>query len=455
MPALWIALRRSSLPETYDFVIIGSGIGGLLTAGLLARDGYSLIVLEKLSFFGGKYTSIKHNGVEVPTAAHHMLPHGFNGHIYRICRELGINVRLIPCKPPMIWKLNGRDYIFPLKVSEYFRWRWRFPVLNKILTKRENAKFLSYLLLYKLGYRIDGDPSVKELLELFTKNPIFHQAVNKTIQYALGVRYDETPAREILRTFREYNFAMECVVDGGVKSIISGLVNYLRLKNCLLKNRAMVKNIIVKNGRAEAVLLENGEEIKARFGIVSNAGIRNTYNMIDDKHKVSSEFFKKMERSIPAWGANHIFITERPVLNQGGVIIPVEKEFIAGVTEPTFESPSIGENKKTLVLAYQVIYKDKDIDLQLSEGKKEFLQLCKERDGEYILSVFRDDYPGTEMAAVKGQVYDERFKHDEAGIKGLWNIGLETSGRGVAGELIGHSVRILYRKIKDSVKNAP
>ncbi len=442
------------MPEIYDFIIIGSGIGGLLTAGLLAKDGHSLIVLEKLSFFGGKYTSIRHKGVEVPTAAHHMLPHGFNGHIYRICMELGINLRLISSKPPLIWKLNGRDYIFPLKVNEYFRWRWRFPVLNKILTKRENAKFFSYLLLYKLGYRIGGDPSVKELLELFTKNELFHKAVDKTIQYALGVRYDETPAREILRTFREYNFAMECVVDGGVKSIISGLVNYLRSKNCLLKNRSTVKNIIINNGRAQGVLLHSGEEIRTRFGIVSNAGIRNTYNMIDDKGKVKSEFLKKLERSIPAWGANHILITEGSVLNQGGVIIPVETEFIAGITEPTFESPSIGGNKKTLVLAYQVLNRNRDIDSQLSEGKKEFLKLCKERDGEYILSVFRDDYPGTEMAAVKGQVYDERFKHEEAGIEGLWNIGLETIGRGIAGELIGHSVRILYSKIKDSVKNA-
>jgi hypothetical protein len=441
------------LPEKYDFIIIGSGIGGLLTAGLLARDGYSVAVLEKLSFFGGKYTSIKHNGVEVPTAAHHMLPHGYNGHIYKICRELGIDLKLIPCRPPMLWKLNRKDYIFPLKIKEYFRWRWNYPVLNKILTKKENSKFLSYLLLYKIGYRIGGDPTVKELLDLFTKNEAFHKAVNKTIQYALGVTYDRTPAAEILRTFREYNYSMECVVDGGVKSIISGLVKYLRSKNCVLKNRAEVKQLIIKNDYADGVRLSDGYEIYARYGIVSNAGIRNTYNIIDDKQKIKKEFLNKMERALPAWGANHILITDSSVLNQGGVIIPVESEFISGITEPTFESPSIGGNKKTLVLGYQVIKIDGDIDLQLDKGKEEFLNLCKNHDGEYILSVFRDNYPGTEMAAVKGQVFNQRFQHDEAGIRGLWNIGLETFGRGIAAELIGHSVRILYSRIKDSLKD--
>lgn len=441
------------MPEIYDFIIIGSGIGGLLTAGLLARDGYSLIVLEKLSFFGGKYTSIKHNGVEVPTAAHHMLPHGYNGHIYGICRELGINIKLIPFTPPIIWKLKGRDYIFPLKINEYFRWRWNYPVLNKILKKKENVKFLSYLLLYKIGYRIGGEPTVKELLGLFTNNEIFHKAVNKTIQYALGVGYEQIPAGEILRIFREYNFTMECVVDGGVKSIISGFVNYLRSKGCILKNLAKVEKIIVKNDSVYSVLLHDGHEICARYGIVSNAGIRNTYNMIDDKQKINKGFLNKMERSIPAWGANHILITNNSVLNQGGVIIPVETEFISGITEPTIESPSIGGNKKTLVVAYQAIEMGKNIDFQLCKGKEAFINLCKNQDGEYIMSVFRDNYPGTEMAALKGQVYEQRFGHDEAGIKGLWNIGLETFGRGIAGELIGHSARILYSKIKDSVRN--
>jgi phytoene dehydrogenase-like protein len=439
------------LQEKYDFIIIGSGIGGLLTAGLLARDGYSIAVLEKLSFFGGKYTSIKHNGVEVPTAAHHMLPHGYNGHIYRICQELGISIKLIPCQPPIIWKIGRRDYIFPLKVNEYFKWRWRFPVLNKILKKRENAIFLFYLLLYKLGYRIGGDPTVKELLEMFTQNTVFHRAVNKTIQYALGVKYDSVPAAEILRTFREYNYSMEAVVDGGVKSIITGLVNYLRSKGCTIKNRCEVKKIIITDGRADRVILNDGTPLFARMGIVSNAGIKNTFNMIDDKQKVNRSFIHKMERAVPAWGVNHILIADKPVVNRGGVIIPVETEYIAGITEPTYESPSIGGNKKTLVLAYQVIDRNGNIDIQLEKGKEEFLHLCRGAEGEYIMSVFRDNYPGTEMAAEKGQVYEQRFGHDEMGIIGLWNIGLETFGRGIAGELIGHSVRILYNRIKEQI----
>lgn len=439
------------MQEKYDFIIIGSGIGGLLTAGLLARDGYKLLVLEKLSFFGGKYTSIKYKGAEVPTAAHHMLPHGYNGQIYGICKELGINIKLIPCRPPICWRVDGREFIFPLKVHEYFLWRWNYPVLNKILTKRENIKFLTYLLLYKLGYRIGGDPTVKELLELFTRNETFHRAVNKTIQYALGITYDQTPAAEILRTFRQYQYSMECVVDGGVKSIITGLVNYLRSRNCVLKNRAEVKKILLKDERAHGVVTQNGDEFIVKMGIISNAGIRNTYNIIENKEMIHPGFVEKLQRAVPAWGVNHILITDKGVLGKGGVIIPVNTERIAGITEPTVESPSIGNNKKSLVLAYQVLDRNSPIEEQLIEGKKEFLELCKNIDGEYIMSIFKDNYPGTELAGIKGQVFDRRFRHNEAGIKGLWNIGLETVGRGIAAELIGDSVRVLYKELKETL----
>jgi len=440
--------RKRFLAEETDYIIIGSGIGGLLAGGLLSRDGWSVTVLEKLSFFGGKYTSISHNGTEIPTAAHHMLPHGAKGSIYGILSELGIQVRLIRCRPPITWMLGGRSYIFPVKINEYLRLRWTYPVLNKILTKRENAGFLLYLLLYKLGYRISDEPSVKDLLNLFTDNKSFHRAVDKAVQYSLGVRYDLTPAAELLRTFRMYDYTMECVVDGGLKSLISGIVRYLRDRNSTLRNNAAVSKIITESGRVRGVLLQSGETIMAKKGIISNAGIRHTYEILDDKGSIQKEFIEKMTRAIPAWGVNHLILTDKPMLNKSGVIIPVEAEYIAGMTEPTRESPSISKEKKSMVIAYQVLERSENIDMQLTKGREEFLRLCDNPDGEYMMSVFWNDYPCTEMAAIAGQVFDQRFRHDEAGIKGLWNIGIETVGRGIAAELIGHSVRLLIEKIK-------
>ena len=65
--------RAVELAQRYDVVIIGAGIGGLMTAAGLARAGKKVLVLEQLSFVGGKYTHLdaqglrhQHGGLDLP-----------------------------------------------------------------------------------------------------------------------------------------------------------------------------------------------------------------------------------------------------------------------------------------------------------------------------------------------------------------------------------------------------
>lgn len=41
------AYKARKVPPDTDYVVIGSGIGGLYCAGLLARSGYKVVVLEQ------------------------------------------------------------------------------------------------------------------------------------------------------------------------------------------------------------------------------------------------------------------------------------------------------------------------------------------------------------------------------------------------------------------------
>ena len=51
-------------------VIIGGGIGGLVTGALLAKGGYKVTVLEKNAIIGGGLQTFKRNGVGFPTGMH-------------------------------------------------------------------------------------------------------------------------------------------------------------------------------------------------------------------------------------------------------------------------------------------------------------------------------------------------------------------------------------------------
>ena len=56
----------------YDIIIIGSGLGGLKTAYILAKEGYNICVLEQGSQFGGAIQNFSREGVIFDTGAHYV-----------------------------------------------------------------------------------------------------------------------------------------------------------------------------------------------------------------------------------------------------------------------------------------------------------------------------------------------------------------------------------------------
>jgi len=48
--------------ESYDVIVIGAGFGGSACAGLLAKDGLRVLLLEKNKQAGGKAMSLSKNG---------------------------------------------------------------------------------------------------------------------------------------------------------------------------------------------------------------------------------------------------------------------------------------------------------------------------------------------------------------------------------------------------------
>src|SRR5690554_7761331 len=70
--------------DKYDVVIIGSGLGGLVSAIILAKEGYSVCVLEKNQQFGGNLQTFVRNKTIFDTGVHYIggLSEGQNLHHY-------------------------------------------------------------------------------------------------------------------------------------------------------------------------------------------------------------------------------------------------------------------------------------------------------------------------------------------------------------------------------------
>ena len=78
------------LEKQYDFIIVGSGIGGLSSAVVLAKNGYSVLVLEKNNQIGGALQVFSRDKCIFDTGVHYIggLDKGEN--LYRMFKYLGI-----------------------------------------------------------------------------------------------------------------------------------------------------------------------------------------------------------------------------------------------------------------------------------------------------------------------------------------------------------------------------
>ena len=94
----------------YDVAIIGAGIGGLTAASLLTQSGYKVLVVEQVSFVGGRGSTLEYKGFKLPT--------GFvwaSDEIHgALCRELGVPLELHVLEPSYFYLLGGKYYEAPI-----------------------------------------------------------------------------------------------------------------------------------------------------------------------------------------------------------------------------------------------------------------------------------------------------------------------------------------------------
>ena len=74
--------------ENFDAIIIGSGIGGLVTASQLAAKGAEVLVLEKYIIPGGSGGSFKRNGYTFDVGASMIFGFGDKGYTNLLTRAL-------------------------------------------------------------------------------------------------------------------------------------------------------------------------------------------------------------------------------------------------------------------------------------------------------------------------------------------------------------------------------
>ena len=106
--------RDSRDSRDYDVVVIGAGLGGLLSGAQFLRRGQRVAIVERLTHPGGRFTAKTFHGAQVSTGAVHMLPFGTNGELAAMLRALGVPHHIHDSEVFASFHVRGRQLRLPL-----------------------------------------------------------------------------------------------------------------------------------------------------------------------------------------------------------------------------------------------------------------------------------------------------------------------------------------------------
>jgi phytoene dehydrogenase-like protein len=318
----------------YDVIVIGGGHNGLTNAAYLARAGKKVLVLERRHVLGGAAVT-----EEV-----------FPGFKFSVCsyvvsllrpeiiRDLDLprhGLEILPLDgtfTPMpngdyLWRVNdhgktrreiARHSRLDAEAYEEFgkamqaMCRFVKPILSMVPPEPTTLNPRELMKLLFIGKRFQGLASEDKYnqVQLMTMSAVdfldqwFETDVLKATMSAsgiigtfLGVRSPGTAyvllhhyMGEIDGAFRSWGFAR-----GGTGAISNAIADAAREAGAEIRTQAPIAKIVIKSGRAQGVVLANGDEIQGDV-ISSSVDPRNTFLRFIEEGQLPDEFLEDVRR---------------------------------------------------------------------------------------------------------------------------------------------------------------
>ena len=297
---------------SYDTIIIGTGLGGLVCGYMLAKDGRKVLLLEKNAQIGGCLQTFRRFGVKFDTGMHYVGGLDEGQIMYQFFDQLNLlkDVRLSRLDKDGFdrFSIAGKEYRFAADYEHFVeKLSQQFPSCKQDLQTyvqriREIAESSP---LYDLNKAGDSSylespylhSSVNELLSTITDKKLLQNVLAGNLPLYAGVR-DKTPAYVYALISNSYIQSAWRIV-GGSDSIAQSLANSIRSFGGDILTQSEVKRILCDDTKATAVELSNGEHYEAS-NFISDIHPQALIPLIDSKliRPVYRERVQQMENTV-------------------------------------------------------------------------------------------------------------------------------------------------------------
>ncbi|HQU82104.1 MAG TPA: phytoene desaturase family protein [Pyrinomonadaceae bacterium] len=278
-------------------VIIGAGIGGLGTAGLFAKKGYQVTVLEKNEHLGGRANIFEHNGFRYDMGpSWYLAPDIFEHYFNLVGEKVSDHLDLVKLSPSyrIFFRNNGDNVDITSNIEQDTA---TFEAIEKGSGEKLKAylrqseyqyevatqhfMFKNYDTIFDFfnkrvmteGQKLSVFSKMHNFVSKFFKTKKLQQIMEYTMVF-LGTSPYEAPALYNLMSHMDFNQGV-FYPQGGFYELIKALANIAEKNGADLRTNCEVAEILVEKGETRGVKLKNGEIIEAEI-VISNADMQFT-----------------------------------------------------------------------------------------------------------------------------------------------------------------------------------
>ncbi len=300
-------------------------MGGITAATILAKKGYSVLLLEASHVAGGCSSSYYRKGFIFESGATTLIGFDENQPLRELEKLVDVKIPKEPLSPPMVVHQNGKKIVrwqdkkqwiqevvkhYGEEVEQTKFWNlifrvsdivWKAALMNKTFPPNRLAEWLDLLRndfrdVWILPYAFR---SVKQTAAgIGISNPEFFRFLDEQLMITAQASSEETPFLFAAPAL-SYTNSTNYYVPGGLIEMVNTLINQFKEFGGEFRNREAVQSIEKKNGQYRVAAGKNNVYIAET--VVSNLPV---WNMTDiTQGRMADYFSEEAQKYSEAWGA--------------------------------------------------------------------------------------------------------------------------------------------------------
>jgi phytoene dehydrogenase-like protein len=381
-------------PSQYDVIVIGAGLGGLLSAAQFLRRGRRVLVLERLSHPGGRFTAKTFRGAQVSTGAVHMLPFGTNGELANMLRALAIPHRIHDSEVFGSFHVRGQQYVTRSMLQ-----------LARVFGPRQFAQTLqlAIAMLLRQPRPDERDLTYREWLDsriTRKSSPELYAFFERICHFSVSIDLDDITYGEVIETMKNmFRYGPPGIVDGGCAALTGELERRVLAAGGeiwleqdaleVLNDGATVTGVRVRDRKS------GDERGLCAPMVISNIGPEATSRLtgMNGQPDIKEE---AQDGKRVASGLKVHLLSDDSIIPHKGIMYCLDTRRIAGIVQPSNSDRRLAPPGKHLLITHQLMHSD-DVNAEREAARADLRYLFGDAFGTRIdiltMSQYRGEWP--------------------------------------------------------------